>query len=140
MEKIVFDSGVREYKLGQGILRFNPADPNLYLRFMDAGEKMRDLQNGLISESDSSGVSAVKLLEKADRQMKELLNWVFGEENDFHALLGGVNLLAVGSNGQRVIENLLDVLQPVLLEGAKACAQSQTQLAVEKAKTRREAQ
>ena len=140
MKKLQFDRGVREYKLGQGILRFSPADPNLFLRFMEAGEKMRDLQNGLVSESDSTGASAVKLLEKADRQMKELLNWVFGEENDFHALLGGVNLLAVGSNGQRVIENLLDVLQPVLLEGAKACAQSQTQMAVAKAKSRREAQ
>ena len=36
--------------------------------------------------------------------------------------VGGVNLLAMASNGQRVIGNLLDALQPVLLDGARQCA------------------
>ena len=30
MEKIQFDSGMKEYRInGKGVLRFNPADPNL---------------------------------------------------------------------------------------------------------------
>ena len=42
MEKIQFDSGVRSYRInGGGILRFNPGDPNLYSRFLEAGEKLQ---------------------------------------------------------------------------------------------------
>ena len=37
MEKIQFDAGQRSYRInGGGILRFNPCDPNLYRRFMEA--------------------------------------------------------------------------------------------------------
>ena len=36
MEKIIFDGGLREYEVGGGILSFNPSDPNVYTRFMDA--------------------------------------------------------------------------------------------------------
>ena len=65
---------------------------------------------------------------------------MFGEENDFDALLGGVNLLAVAGNGERVITNLLQALLPVLTEGAKLCAAGQAEQAVEKAQARRAAQ
>lgn len=69
--------------------------------------------------------------------MKQLLNWIFGGDNDFHKLLDGVNLLAVADNGERVITNLLQALEPVLLEGAKRCADQQAKAAVEKANARR---
>ena len=72
--------------------------------------------------------------------MKDTLSWVFGQDNDFHRLLGGVNLLAVGTNGQRVVTNLFAVLQPILLAGAERCAKEQIQGAVSKAKARRSSQ
>ena len=72
--------------------------------------------------------------------MKEVLGWVFGEGNDFDQILGGVNLLAVGKNGQRVVTNLFDALQPILVEGAENCARAQTEAAVAQAKARRAAQ
>ena len=52
MEKIQFDSGVQEFMLGNGVLRFNPSDPNLYGRFLEAGEKIADIQNNLIREAE----------------------------------------------------------------------------------------
>ena len=76
-----------------------------------------------------------KLMTQADEKMKNILGWVFGESNDFHKLLGGVNLLAVADNGERVITNLFTALEPVLVEGAKRCA---GELAA-KAKAEREA-
>ena len=41
MEKIQFDAGQRSYRInGNGILRFNPGDPNLYARFMGMNQKL----------------------------------------------------------------------------------------------------
>ena len=38
MKKLNIDTGVEEFSVnGQGVLRFNPADPNLYHRFFAAG-------------------------------------------------------------------------------------------------------
>ena len=34
MEKLQFDTGVRRYRVGDGVLSFNPTDPNLYSRFL----------------------------------------------------------------------------------------------------------
>lgn len=143
MEKIQFDSGIQEYDLGTGTpLRFNPGDPNLYARFMEAAEKMVEIEKDMAKqakalEDTDSGQAIVGLLQSADQKMKTLLSWVFGQENDFDHILGGVNLLAVGSNGKRVAANLFEALQPVLLRGAESCAAEQTRLAVSRANRRR---
>ena len=60
---------------------------------------------------------------------------VFG--NDFDKILGGVNLLAVADNGQRVVTNLMEALQPILTAGAERCATQTADAAVQKAKARR---
>lgn len=127
MDKIQFDSGVRAYRInGGGILRFNPGDPNLYARFLEAVEKLRAVEQELIRQAeDVQGADIVMLMTKADEKMKGILNWVFGGENDFQQLLNGVNLLAVADNGERVVTNLFGALEPVLVEGAKRCADEQ---------------
>ena len=141
MEKLQFDSGVKSYRInGGGVLRFHPGAPNLYSRFLEAVEKFKLLEqelSGKCSGEAALGADILRFLEEADSKMKQLLNWIFGGDNDFHKLLDGVNLLAVTDNGERVITNLLQALEPVLLEGAKRCADQQAKTAVEKAKNRR---
>ena len=141
MEKLQFDSGVKSYRInGGGVLRFHPGDPNLYNRFLEAVEKFKTLEQELVHKStqeENLGAGILQVMEDADTKMKKLLNWIFGGDNDFHKLLEGVNLLAVADNGERVITNLLRALEPVLLEGAKRCADQQAQAAVEKAQARR---
>ena len=124
MEKIQFDAGQRSYRInGGGILRFNPGDPNLYARFMEAVEKLQAVETELMQQGESAqGEDIVKLMGRADEKMKSILNWVFGGDNDFHKLLGGVNLLAVADNGERVVTKLFAALEPVLGDGAKRCA------------------
>ena len=125
MEKIQFDVGQRSYRInGGGILRFNPCDPNLYRRFMEAVEKLQAVEAALTEEAQT-GVDILRLMADADRKMKEILNWVFGSGNDFHKLLEDINLLAVAENGERVVTNLFAALEPVLVEGAKLCAGQQ---------------
>jgi len=130
MEKIKFDAGFVTYRLGDlGQLRFNPSDPNLYSRFLEALEKLRaleaDLPQRLQKVDRADGGAVVAILAQVDADMKKLLNWVFGPGNDFGEILRGVNLLAVAGNGERVVTNLFTALEPVLVSGAKRCAQEQ---------------
>lgn len=129
MEKLIFDNGIKEYDVnGNGVLRFNPSDPNLYERFLGASDKIKEIEAEMFApgaEDDTPEVAGAKALRQmalADKRMKSLLSEIFGTGNDFDAILNGVNLLAVASNGERVINNLIDALTPIMAEGAKACA------------------
>ena len=140
MEKIQFDSGIKSYKLGAGVLKFNPGDPNVYARFLEAAQSIRKLEEGLVQQAkkmEEDGAGVVQLMQQTDGQIKQILNRVFGTGNDFDAMLGGVNLLAVAGNGERVITNLFTALEPVLIAGAESCAAGKAEQAVRKAKQRR---
>ena len=144
MEKISFDSGIKEYRInGAGVLRFNPADPNVYARFMEAADRIGAVEQEISAraqQAEDSGAEAVRMMAEADQKIKKILDWVFGETNSFDKLLGGVNLLAVAGNGERVIINLLAALEPILLSGAEECARRTVEQAAAKAKARREKQ
>lgn len=144
MEKIVFDSGVKEYEINDnGVLRFNPSDPNVYARFFDAAEEIQQIEKDLIAKGESlngtenTGEIAIRMMQEADAKVKGILGDVFGEGNDFNQLLGGVNLLAVACNGERVITNFMQALLPIIEQGAKKCADQKVGDAVTKAKTNR---
>ena len=133
MEKIQFDVGQRSYRInGGGTLRFNPCDPNVYNRFLEAAPKLQAVEEELTRQAEEmQDGDIVKALAAADEKMKGILNWVFGGDNDFHKLLGGINLLAVAENGERVVTNLFAALEPVMVDGAKRCAGEQARLAKE---------
>lgn len=147
MEKLIFDSGVKEYRVnGSGVLRFNPSDPNVYARFMDAMDKIQAVESKLVAKAkdieqaenqEESGAAVLRLMAEADREIKTVLTQVFGGDNDFDQILGGVNLLAVAGNGERVITNLLTALQPIMVSGAERCAKQQADTAVAQAKQNR---
>lgn len=144
MEKILFDSGIKEYEINNnGVLRFNPSDPNVYARFFDAAEQIQQIEQDLVAKGESfknaenNGEVAIRMMQEADTQVKQILSDVFGEGNDFDKLLGGVNLLAVACNGERVITNLMHALLPIIEQGAKKCAAQKVGDAVKKAKTNR---
>lgn len=128
MKKLTFDSGVEEFRVaGGGVLRFNPGDPNIYARFLEAEEKFKTIEQDLTEkakalEDTDTAQAVLALMEQADRQVKQLLDWVFGGGNDFHKALGGVNLLAVAGNGQRVVTNLFAALEDILTKGAERFA------------------
>lgn len=127
MKKLNIDTGVEEFRVnGRGVLRFNPADPNLYHRFFAAGRTLNDYDAALTKalqtvEGDEQACAAagLRLLNEYDGKIKALLTGIFGPENDFDAILGGVNLAGVGANGKRVVQNLLEALTPILREGAE---------------------
>lgn len=87
MEKIQFDSGVRSYRInGAGVLRFNPGDPNLYSRFLEAVEKLKAVEAELTEHAEAvQGEEIVKMMTRADEKMKGILSWVFGPEMTFRS-------------------------------------------------------
>ena len=137
MEQLIFDSGIKEYQInGKGVLRFNPSDPNLYARFMDMVPKINDIEKemnvkaaGIDRNVSTAGEETLRLMRDTDQQIKNVLNEIFGQENDFDQILEGVNLMAVATNGQRVVSNLMDALQPIMEEGAQACVKSEVDAA-----------
>lgn len=121
------DTGVEEFRVnGRGVLRFNPADPNLYHRFFAAGAELDGYDAALTKalaaldgDEQQRAAAGLALLNEYDGKIKKLLTGIFGAENDFDAILGGVNLAGVGANGKRVVQNLLEALTPILREGAE---------------------
>lgn len=146
MEQLNFDSGIKEFKMNSnGVLRFNPGDPNVYARFMEAAEKIQEIESEMaakvktLDNSETNGAAVLQIVAEADKQMKETLNWVFGRGNDFDEIMDGVNLMAVASNGERVITNLLNALLPVIQDGAEKCVNAKVENAVHNAQQKRAA-
>ena len=149
MEKLIFDSGIREFQINNnGVLRFNPADPNVYARLVESGEKINQVEAELIAKVQSvvpdegdraNGIAVVQLMAEADKHVKGILAWIFGDENDFNQIFGGMNLMAVGANGERLLTNFLNAILPVIQEGAEECAKQQVSGAVAQAQANRAA-
>ena len=113
----LLDIGVQEYRLvGGGVLRFHPGDPNLFARFVRAEEALQALEKGF-AKSAQDGAQMLALMEEADTKIKEILNGVFGADNDFHKALCGVSLAS----------RLFGALEKVLTEGANRFAKQQAE-------------
>lgn len=138
MEKLNISVGIKRYQLVEGgaLLSFNPGDPNVYARFMELVPKVKEVQHEMAEKAKTVDVNAadagehtVRIMRETDRRMKDILNQIFGKENNFDDILVGVNLMAVTESGNRVIDNVLDALSPIMNEGAKSCVDSEVKTA-----------
>ena len=107
MEKLIFDDGMKSYRAGGGVLRFNPSDPRLYTRFLEVAESLQT-----ITPKDT---------EEADRSIRQALDRVF-PGNDWDKIFPG-SLMALCGNGKLLVVNFLEAIEPVLVEGARKYAQ-----------------
>ena len=149
MEKLNIDLGIKSYQFVEGgaLLVFNPSDPNVYARYMNAMDEIKAVEqemaakaNAIVAENDSveaqaeAGAKSLQIMEETDRRIKTILNGIFGGENNFDSILMGVNLMAVTEGGDRVINSLLEALAPIMENGAKACVETE----IKEAKLNRE--
>ena len=131
-KKLVFDDGLVRLDInGNGILTFNPSDFNVYERFYALSKELPELEKKYAAEVESmpENMGSEQVVELAGRELirakeidaevKAKLSAVFGAGNDFDKLLGGVNIMAFGTNGERIISNFLSALQPYIEEGVK---------------------
>ena len=82
-------------------------------------KELEEKSAALPADGPDAAEAGFALLADYDARIKALLTDIFGPENDFDAVLGGVNLAGVATNGQRVVQNLLEALTPILQEGAQ---------------------
>ncbi len=135
MKTLSFDIGIREFQIeGAGVLRFNPSDFNVYNRFISAKDEIQKVEDELVAKGTAlgdnpDGSDVIKLMREADLRVKGILTDVFGAQNDFDEILNGVNLMAVSSNGERVITNFLAALAPVMQDGLRSLAKNDAEAA-----------
>ena len=143
-KKLNIDTGIQEFQIGGGgVLRFNPADPNVFNRFLGATEAVGRIDEEFAQRAkelpEGDGEGALRLLADADRKIKAVLNEIFGGGNDFDRILSGVNVMAAGANGQRIISNIFEALTPIFAEGAQKCADAKLETAKANREQRRKA-
>lgn len=154
-QKLNIDTGVKEFDVnGNGLLIFNPSDPNVYDRFVRAIDEVLALEKDYAAAAEKessaadtmnehgfpvSGKNALSSVAEIDRKVKNILSEVFGAQNDFDKLLGGINLMAVGTNGERVITNLFAELKPIVTAGVQMHLDDKAGAAVKKATANRAA-
>lgn len=149
-EKLKFDDGVKRLDVnGNGLLCFNPSDPNVYQRLCTLLRELPELEkqyhvqvempDGEISDAEviALGGEILGRAREIDAGIKKKLAWVFGPENDFDKLLDGVNLMAFGGNGERVITNFVNAIKPYLEDGLRQHRQGAAAEAVAAAKKNR---
>ena len=127
MENLIFDNGVKEYSInGRATLCFNPADPNVYARYVDSAEKINEIEAemratgaSLDENSPDYAKQSLDIMRDADAKVKAMLRETFGAQNDFDAIFDGVNVMGVAVNGKMVITNFMEMLAPILEDGAK---------------------
>jgi hypothetical protein len=143
MEKLNISVGIKRYELVEGgaLLAFNPGDPNVYARYMEMLPKIRAVEQEMAGKArtvdandKAAGEKTLQIMRETDCKMKNILNEIFGKDNDFDEILLGVNLMAVTETGGRVINNVLDALTPIMNAGAKSCVDTE----VKNAKLNRE--
>lgn len=143
MELLNIDVGLKSYQLVEGgaLLTFNPSNPNVYARYMEAMDEIKAVEkemsgkaNAIDASGEKAGEESLKIMYETDRRMKAILNSIFGKPNDFEEILCGVSLMAVTADGDRVINKVLEALSPIMQDGAKACAETE----VKEAKLNRE--
>lgn len=133
MQNIKFDSGVQEFQInGGGVLRFNPSDLNVYSRFMDAFEDIRKVEQVMQEKirgmsAAGTGAGFLQLANEADKEVKKILQNVFGKQNDFDEIFCGANVLTVTGNGEMVLTNFLNALKPIIEDGARSFARAQAE-------------
>lgn len=149
MELLNIDIGVKSYQLVDGAapLVFNPSDPNVYARYMNAMDTIKavetemaakanavKVENDTVEARAAAGSESLRIMEETDLRIKKILNGIFGAGNDFNEILRGVNLMAVTASGDRVINNVLNALSPIMEDGAKSCVETE----IKEAKLNRE--
>lgn len=133
MQNIKFDSGVQEFQInGGGVLRFNPSDLNVYSRFMDAIEDIRKVEQVMQEKirgmsAAGTGAGFLQIANEADKEVKKILQNVFGKQNDFDEIFCGANVLTVTGNGEMVLTNFLNALKPIIEDGARSFAKAQAE-------------
>ena len=105
-------STYKEYQLNGGeIIRINVSDVGILTRFQNCKKKIENLSDLRISTPED--------LENADKELRELTDFIFGDGISDKAF-GKVNCLSITQNGSSLVLNFLRAFLPVVSADIKA--------------------
>ena len=119
MTNIEFSVGTyKEYQLnGKNTIKVNVSDPNIIKRLKDCADKITELEAGL------GKTPTAEALFDADNAIRKIIDEAIDCPGACDAAFGGINCMAVASNGQPVYYNFLEALLPQLKADIQANAQ-----------------
>lgn len=109
MKKLDFDSGVREYGLGNALVRFNPTDIYFNERLSNAFDKLEGLQFKFQTQiqADIQDKDAWEVCRNTDREMRKVIDNLFGKNGIANEIFEDVALYAFGENSLPIWVNAL---------------------------------
>jgi len=128
MKTINFDTGIEVYKVNDNaVLKVNFKDPNLYGRFLEMQAELENIEKkyeektkGIETEVNEKGFSnaeqTLKIMREIDVEIKEKFAYVFGIDNNFDEIFNGVHLMAIDKNGNRIVSNFLEAINPIIIK------------------------
>lgn len=109
MKELNFDLGVEEYQIGDATVKFNPTDVYFVERISNVFERMDGLQvkyKGQL-ETVKDGTAAFNICRTIDRDMRKIIDDLFGEKEISSKIFGTISLFSIAKNGLPVWANLL---------------------------------
>ena len=131
MTNIEFSVGTyKEYQLnGKNTIKVNISDPNIIKRLKDCADKITEIEAGF------GKTPTAEALFDADNSIRKIIDEAIDCPGACDAAFGGINCMAVASNGQPVYYNFLEALLPQLKADIQANAQSEPEPEPVKAET-----
>lgn len=121
MRSLDFDSGIRTFAVNGdecNLLKINVADANMMTRYESARERL----DGIAAQFRESGDKPLsEMLSLGDRELRSLIDHIFGEGTSEHAF-GRANCLSVVSGGKFLFEAFLEALTPEIMREVESFA------------------
>lgn len=127
MDSLNFDTGYKEYAINgdeSKVIRISTTDIALYDRTKKAMKNIERLSEDYRKTEAKTSDQANELFVKADRDIKEQINSIFGY--DVSSVVFGIsNCMSVTKNGYMLFENFLNVVIPVIEKDMKEAVDKQ---------------
>lgn len=123
MRSLDFDNGIRTFAINgdeSNVIRVSVSDANMMTRYENAKTRLDEIAEKF-RESDEGGDSLAEALTLGDRELRSVIDCIFGDGTSEHAF-GGVNCLSAVSGGRFLFEAFLEALIPEIAREVESFA------------------
>lgn len=129
MQSLNFDDGLKSFSINgdeSRVIRFNPGDPDLIIRYNEAKKMLRNANTRKLAEvkldgngnlqKDGDFEDAAQALEETNKVIRDALK-LFFKADVYDTVFAGSSPFAGTADGRFVFEAFMDAVKPVLESG-----------------------
>ena len=131
MQSLNFDDGLKSFAINgdeSRVIRFNPGDPDLIIRYNEAKKMLQSANTGKLAEikldgngnlqkdADGGFEDAAQALEETNGVIREALKLIFNADV-YDTVFAGCSPFAGTKDGRFVFEAFMDAVKPILESG-----------------------